>query len=230
MTEHRNTPHPAVAFVKKNFVVLGLITVLVGSVGAFAIQSMAPERTAVAAPMPTISSSATLEGSAVTPGGASAATTAPSGASGSAGGSQSGTGAAGGSTGQQAGGAAATSAPAQPQTTVTVGSAPQAPKIQDWNPVAAAFSKAFVNPSVGKDAWLAAIKPYVTPALYQQYQLADITRIPQDEVKYVTELRHSERAYIFTPSLVSGKNIFTATADIQDATGTWLVGHVGGPE
>ncbi|HEX9087852.1 MAG TPA: hypothetical protein VF867_10030 [Arthrobacter sp.] len=236
MTEHRNAPHPAVAFVKKNFVVLGLTTVLVGSVGAFAIGSMTPERTAAAAPMPSISSSATLEGSGVTPGGATAsagasagATTAPSGASGSAGGSQAGAGTAGGSTGQQAGGATATTAPVRSQTTVTVGAAPQAPKIQDWNPVAKSFAAAWSNPGIGKDAWLAAMKPYVTASLYSSFQLTDIRSVPADKVTDVSSDRHSERTYIFTPRFASGTPRFTASITIQN-DGSWLVDGVTPPE
>jgi hypothetical protein len=230
---------PAIAFLKKNAVVVVLAGALVAGVGVYAVNAAQPERTAVSAPVPSIHSTASLAGgpmvaatATASPGasGASGATGAPSAAAGAYGGSQAGAGSDGVSAGQPAASTAAPTSPARPQTTVTVGTAAQAPTIKDWRPVAEAFSKAFVNPSVGKDAWLAAIKPYCTPALFEQYKVVDITRIPQDNLKYVNELRHSERTYVFSPNLASGKNIFTATADIQDSTGTWLVGHVGGPE
>lgn len=235
---HKQTS-PALAFLRKNAVVVILAGALVAGVGVYAVNAAQPERTAAPGPLPSINSTASLAGGPMVAGSASAApgspgapgaTGAPPAGAGVSGGQQAGAGAAGGSAGQAAAGTTAAAAPAQPHTAVTVGTAAQAPTIKDWRPVAEAFSKAFVNPSVGKDAWLAAIKPYCTPALFEQYKAVDITRIPQDDLKYVNEIRHSERTYVFSPNLASGKNIFTATADIQDSTGTWLVGHVGGPE
>lgn len=233
---HKQTS-PALAFLRKNAVVVILGGALVAGVGVYAVNAAAPERTAAPAPMPSIDSTASLGGGVISPGISSpSATTAPgaagasSAASAGAGGAVAGGSVYGGSAAQPAAGSAATAAGAQPRTTVTVGTAAQAPSIKDWRPVAEAFTKAFLNPSVGKDAWLAAIKPYCTQALYDEYKASDITRIPQDTLRYVSELRNDERTYIFAPQVTSGKNLFTATANIQDSTGTWLVGHVGGPE
>lgn len=229
MTNQQGT-HPALEFLKRNGAALGIATVLAVSVGTFVVNAAQPPATARPAPRPSVVSTATLDDavtSATATPGAPTATAAPSAGSGSSGAQQAGGGSAGAFTG---GTAAGTAAAPVPTSTVVLGAHDQAPKAQDWEPVAEAFTRAFVDPSVGKDKWLAAIQPYITPALYEQYKIADITRIPQDELKYVTELRHSERAYVFVPRFASGKDRFTATADIQDSTGAWLVGHVGAPE
>lgn len=226
---------PAVAFIRKNALVLGISAALLVGVGTFAANALQPERTAAPAPVPTINSTATLDGGVVaspaaSPGStAGAATAAPSASPGSAGGGQSTAGAAGGSAGQPAGGSGASTPSAQPAAPVTLGTANQAPTIQDWHPVAEKFSAAWANPSVGKDAWLAAMKPYATAQLLTELARADIRNVPQDTLYNVRSVKHSERTWIFNPTFTSGKDRFGASITVQN-DGSWLVDHVGAPQ
>lgn len=239
MTEptHKQTS-PALAFLKKNAAVVGVAGALVIGVGVYAVHAAEPERTAAPGPVPSINSTASLAGgptaaatAAASPGasGASGPTGASSGASGTSGGPQGGAGVAGGSAGQPAGATATSAAPDRPQTTVTLGTAAQAPSIQDWTPVAEKFSAAWSNPSVGKDAWLAAMKPYVTAQILAQFSRTDIRNVPQDTFVSVHEVKKSERTHIFDPSFASGKDRIGASVTVQ-TDGSWLVDQVGAPE
>ncbi|QOD05892.1 hypothetical protein [Pseudarthrobacter sp. BIM B-2242] len=225
---------PVVAFVRKNAVVVGVSAALLIGVGTYAANALQPERTAAPAPVPTINSTATLDGGAVasptaSPGSTDAAATgAPSAAPGASGGGQSGSGTAGGSAGQPGGGSGATPS-AQPTTTVTLGTANQAPTLQDWKPTAEKFSAAWANPSVGKEAWLAAMKPYATEELLTSLARADIRNVPQDTLYNVRSVKNSERTWIFNPTFTSGKDRFGASITVQN-DGSWLVDHVGAPE
>lgn len=223
---------PVVAFVRKNAVVVGLSAAMLIGVGTFAANALQPERTAAPAPVPSIDSTASLGGGPVAAPTASAtagatATAAPTAAPGASGGGQSATGAAGGSAGQPAAGG--TTPSAQPTTAVTLGTANQAPTIQDWHPVAEKFAAAWANPSVGKDAWLAAMKPYATAQLLTELGRADIRNVPQDTLQNVRSVRHSERTWIFNAAYNSGKIRFGASITVQN-DGSWLVDHVGAPE
>lgn len=235
MTDANHTQgSPVVAFVRKNAVAVGLSAALLIGVGTFAANALQPERTAAPAPVPSINSTATLDGGAVatptSPGStAGAATAAPSASPGASGGGQSGSGAAGGSAGQPAGGSGASTPSDQPTTRVTLGTANQAPTLQDWKPTAEKFSAAWANPSVGKDAWLAAMKPYATEELLTSLARADIRNVPQDTLYNVRSVKNSERTWIFTPTFTSDKERFSASITVQN-DGSWLVDHVGAPE
>lgn len=231
---HKQTS-PALAFLKNNAALACVAGALVIGVGVYAVNAAQPDRTATPGPVPSINSTASLAGGqmSATPGtssGAPGAPGAPSAASGDSVGTQAGSGTSGGSAGQPAGATGKTAAAAErPQTTVTVGTAAQAPAIQDWKPVAEKFSAAWANPSVGKDAWLAAMKPYVTSQVLAEFSRTDIRNVPQDTFQNIHDVKHSERTHLFDPVYVSGKDRFGASITVQ-TDGSWLVDHVGAPE
>jgi hypothetical protein len=234
MTEpaHKQTS-PALAFLKKNAAVASLAGALVIGVGVYAVNAAQPERTATPGPVPSINSTASLAGGPMVAATATAspgASGAPSAAAGASGGTQAGAVTTGGSAGQPSGVTTTTAAAAErPQTTVTVGTAAQAPPIQDWRPVAAAFSKAWANPSVGKDAWLAAMKPYVTSDVLTEFSRTDIRNVPQDTLQSIHDVKQVERTHLFDPVYASGKDRFGASIAVQ-TDGSWLVDHVGATE
>lgn len=220
---------PVVAFVRKNAVVVGVSAALLIGVGTFAANALQSERTAAPAAVPTVNSTATLDGGPVSsptpsPGStAGPATAAPSASPGGAVGGQHGSGA----TDRAAGQPASTSpSPTAPR---LIGAGPQAPELQDWKPIAEKFSAAWANPSVGKDAWLAAMKPYITPELLAQFSKTDIRNVPQDTLYNIRSVRHSDASWIFSPTFTSGKDRISAQITAQTG-GSWLVEHVGAPE
>jgi hypothetical protein len=109
--------------------------------------------------------------------------------------------------------------------TITVGTGPQAPTPTDWKPVANAFANAWANPKVGKDAWLSAIKPTVTPDLYDQFTNTDIERVGQLEVVKVSS---EQQDYAGVNARVYFKNTnFTIMIHLQPQMDmTWLVSVV----
>ena len=82
--------------------------------------------------------------------------------------------------------ATATASPTQTVPAVPVGTTQQAPTLPDWTPVANAFANAWANPKAGQEAWLAALKPTVTPDLYDQFTNTDVERMSQLEVSRIS--------------------------------------------
>lgn len=80
----------------------------------------------------------------------------------------------------------ATASPTQTVPAVPVGTTQQAPTLPDWTPVANAFANAWANPKAGQEAWLAALKPTVTPDLYDQFTNTDVERMSQLEVSRIS--------------------------------------------
>ncbi|MEH0110613.1 hypothetical protein V6N00_12955 [Tersicoccus sp. MR15.9] len=58
------------------------------------------------------------------------------------------------------------------------GTGPQAPQLQDYETAAMAFATAWADPSVGKAAWLARLRPMVTDEVYQGLTASDIRNVP----------------------------------------------------
>lgn len=69
-----------------------------------------------------------------------------------------------------------------PQPTVITNDAPQAPVLPDATKFVNDFMAAWSKPGVGKEAWLAAIRPYVTDSLYAEYENIDIANVPASTV------------------------------------------------
>lgn len=114
----------------------------------------------------------------------------------------------------------ATTAPpiSTPEPTVPAGatftpSENQAPVIPDSQPVANAFSKAYLNTKGGKDAWLAGMRPYASDLLYGKLENLTVDIIPVGNVNTVS-LRRDD--------------IHGATYDVtmDDANKTRFVVHV----
>lgn len=140
---------------------------------------------------------------------------------GSEGGSSSGTGEA---TGDSEGGEAPAGKPAgapASQGPIKISDHQQAPEVGDWQEPVDGFAKAWANPSVGKDAWLAAMKPFITPGMYQSYTYTDISQVPQLEVEYVTIHDESPRTRTIKIVYKDGTKML-AQAEIQN-DGSFLV-------
>ena len=207
----------------------GLVLALASSVGFYAFNQMAAKaEPAAATAVPTVNSTAGISNVAPTAaaGTPSPAATPTQGSTAPAGGQNAGTAAQGGS--GPAAGTPAPTASAYPEPTVTIGNGPQAPTLQDWKITARGFGAEFANPSGGKDAWLTAIKPYVTPALYAKYAPADIRSIPTEKLLDVYQDKRSGGVVVYHPSYASGSNQFQALMKIQP-DGTWLVDQVDAP-
>lgn len=111
------------------------------------------------------------------------------------------------------------------QTPISVGFGPQAPEQGDWEPAADGFAAAYANPSVGREAWLAALKPFVTGSSYRGFENTDINRVQQDEVEYVLLDDELERIVRFHIYFKGGSQPLMGTAEIQN-DGSWLVSSV----
>lgn len=111
---------------------------------------------------------------------------------------------------------------------IRVGDAPQAPTAGEWQPTAEAFAKAWGNPSVGKEAWLAAIKPHVTAAQYEKFTYTNLVNVPQDELKFVTLDEEFARTARFQATFVNSGPQILGFVEIQN-DGSWLVSAVGEP-
>lgn len=231
MTKAPAQLHPALQYLKDHAVVIGLVLALAASVGFYAFNQMSANAEPVAATaVPTVNSTAGISNVAPTAaaGTPSAAATPTLGSTAPAGGQNAGTAAQGGSGPAIGAQAPAPTASAYPEPTVTIGNGPQAPTLQDWKITARGFGAAFANPSGGKDAWLAGIKPYVTPALYAKYLPTDIRSIPTEKLLDVYQDKRSGGVVVYHPSYASGSNQFQALMKIQP-DGTWLVDQVDAP-
>lgn len=229
MTKAPSQLHPALQYLKDHVVLIALITALAVSVGFYAFNQMtAKAEPAAATAAPTVNSTAGISNVAPTAGAGtpSPAITPTPGSTAPSGGQYAGTAAQGGSGSTPKAQAPAPSA--YPTPTVTVGNGPQAPTLQDWKITARGFSAAFADPSGGKDAWLARIKPYVTPGLYAKYTPADIRSIPTERLLDVYQDKRSGGVVVYHPSYASGSNQFEALMKIQP-DGTWLVDQVDAP-
>lgn len=105
----------------------------------------------------------------------------------------------------------------------------QAPTPTDWMPLAHAFATAWGNPKVGQDAWLSAIKPTVTPDLYEKFTQTDISRMSQLEVSDITATGKAD--YMGVNATVTFKNTDFAIMIhlMPQADMTWLVSVVTSP-
>ena len=231
MTNQHETTSPVLAYLKQHGVLIGVTAVILGSAGVFVASQVADASSAAPAPKPTVQSTAGFGADTV----AGASPSASAGATGSAtasGASASPGAVSGASTAPQitpTGSAQArTQATPYPQTTVTVGTGPQAPTEQDWTINAKAFAAAWANPGVGKDAWLAAIRPHVTDSLYKMLQLTDIRSVPTETLQGVSQDRHSGGALVYHPLFSSSKNQFQGLMKIQP-NGVWLVDQLDSP-
>ena len=138
-----------------------------------------------------------------------------------------------GATGTPSSPADASAAPSAPagegsaptQTPVSMGFGPQVPDRGDWRAGAEAFAAAYANPAVGRDAWLAALKPHVTESTYLGLESTDISRVSQDEVKYVLLDDELDRIARYRIYFVGGSQTIAATSEIQDSGG-WLVNSI----
>ena len=111
------------------------------------------------------------------------------------------------------------------QTPVSMGFGPQVPDRGDWRAGAEAFAAAYANPAAGRDAWLAGIKPHVTESTYQGLESTDISRVSQDEVKYVLLDDELDRIARYRIYFAGGSQTIAATSEIQD-DGSWLVNSI----
>jgi hypothetical protein len=213
--------HPALQYLKDNIVVIGILVILAVSIGLYAI-SQASASTPQAAPTPAAPEvtavpldNALPEPNASSPAAASA-TPSP--------------------TRSTAGNAARGAAPvvgqasgptAAPQ--IVAGGAQQAVTAQDWRPTAEAFAAAWANPEGGKDAWLARVKPYATPALAATFAYTDIRNIPTDKLASISTISEASGTVSFKAYYDDGGLLFQGLAIIK-TDGSWLVDKVGPPE
>lgn len=177
------------------------------------------EEDSKAAPRPV--ATAALDGSS----GVSASPTASPSVSASAPGSNAGgqgstTGSEDAAEGSEAPGGAPAEAPAA-QGPIQINDHQQAPEVGSWEEPVNGFAKAWANPAPGKDAWLAAMKPFVTPDMYKSFTYTDIRQVPQLEVEYVTIHDESPRTRTVKIVYKDGSKILVQ-AEIQN-DGSFLV-------
>lgn len=109
---------------------------------------------------------------------------------------------------------------------IRVGDAQQAVEAADWSGTADAFSAAWANPEGGKDAWLARLKPYLTPSLYASFGYTDIRNIPTDTFVSTSPGEEGGGTMVFHALYKDGGNLFDGLLEIQN-DGTWLVKTIG---
>lgn len=107
-----------------------------------------------------------------------------------------------------------------------VGDTQQAVEASDWSETADAFSAAWANPEGGKEAWLARLKPYLTPSLYKSFSYTDIRNIPTDTFVSNSPGEEGGGTMIFHALYEEGGNRFNGLLEIQH-DGTWLVKTIG---
>lgn len=73
----------------------------------------------------------------------------------------------------------------------------QAPTLPEWQSTATGFANAWANPEVGKDAWLANIRPFVDDSIYANMEYVDINTVPVDKVVEVTESKNDQMGVVF---------------------------------
>lgn len=67
----------------------------------------------------------------------------------------------------------------------------------EWQSTATAFASAWANPEVGKEAWLANLRPYIDDNLYSQLESTDINTVPVDKVAEITESKNDHLGVVF---------------------------------
>lgn len=107
-----------------------------------------------------------------------------------------------------------------------VGDTQQAVVASDWSETADAFSEAWANPEGGKEAWLARLKPYLTPSLYKSFGYTDIRNIPTDTFVSNSPAEEGGGTMVFHALYEEGGNRFNGLLEIQN-DGTWLVKTIG---
>lgn len=88
----------------------------------------------------------------------------------------------------------------------------QAPEMADWKDTVTPFMKAWSNPTVGKEKWLAGIKPYVSNELYENFKNADLKGKDKLTVKAIEEQEQDATGYAFRVTF-DGEHV-------KDVTGT----------
>jgi hypothetical protein len=210
--------HPALQFLKDNIVVIGLVVVVAASVAFFAFSQASVQAKSAAEVNPTSLATAALDNSSSS---ASPSASAAPAASASASGTT--------DTGAATAGA---HNPTQPTATATstaqIASAnSKALTAQDWKPYAESFTKAWLNTSGGKEAWLGRLKPMVSAGLYAGFTKTDIATVPSATFQSVSLAEESKasktfRAYASTGAILEGR------VSIQ-VDGSWIVDQVGPP-
>lgn len=212
--------HPALQLLKDNAVIVGILAVLIISIGAFAIsqasagtpqpaaQPAAPEVTAVPLEAPSLEVTA-----GATP--STAATPQPTSGNPARGASP---------VVGQAPAAAATESPV-----IVAGGAQQAVTAKEWRPVAEAFAAAWANPDGGKDAWAARLQGHATPALAATFAYTDIRNVPTDNLVSVSTIEEASGTVSFNAVYEEGGTRFQGLAIIRP-DGSWLVDKVAAPE
>lgn len=207
--------HPAVQFLKDNAVVVGLVVLVVASVGVFAaFQAASTEPAAKASP--TVSASAVIE----TPGAGAAAS--PTAATGSTGGST--------DPSQSPDGAQAGAQPAPSESTRVLGTGQQSVTAKDWKPYAKEFAAAWINTADGKEAWLKRLKPLTSPGLYAGFEVTDIRAVPSDTFDSVSLAEESPGFKTFHAYFENANGpLFDGRVQVQP-DGSWLVDQIGTPK
>lgn len=215
--------HPVLQYLKDNAVVVGLITVLVLSIGYFAIsQASAGSSQPVSQPAAPEVSSVALEpetgdgGAGSEPGGAGGAPTPSTAPTGNP------------QRGEVpvVGKVPSGAASAAPE--IVAGGAQQAVTEQDWRPMAEAFAAAWANTDGGKDAWMARLKPHATPSLIEAFAYTDISNIPSDKLSSVSSIEEASGTISFNAYFEDGGTLFQGLAVLRP-DGSWLVDKVGPP-
>lgn len=107
-----------------------------------------------------------------------------------------------------------------------VGDTQQAVEAADWSETADAFAEVWANPEGGKKAWLARLKPYLTPSLYKSFSYTDIRNIPTDTFVSNSPGEEGGGTMVFHALYEDGGNLFNGLLEIQN-DGTWLVKTIG---
>lgn len=90
-----------------------------------------------------------------------------------------------------------------------------------WQDAARRFGAAYTNTSGGRDAWLARLRPLVSPGLAEGFSNTDLALIPNGRLVDVTKLDEA-------PDGIRARLDYNTNADADitiatDNTGTWVV-------
>ena len=200
-----STRHPALKFLQENFILIGIIAVVVISmIVIFAKQGIA-EQSAAAVPAVTATAGAqstkapTVKPSA--PATASAAATPTSGAT-----------------------PKPTASP-KPTEAPVIGTTNQSVAVQNWRTYAEKFATAYGNPAGGKAAWLARLRPLITDDLYAGLKQTDISRVATLTFSSVNTLTEENAYAKFTANYTEKPEFVDALIQVQN-DGTWRVHKV----
>jgi hypothetical protein len=212
MAASEKSLHPALQFVRDNFLLIGFVAVVVVSLLVIVLKQ-GPGAEQTAAPVPSITATAGAPAPKATAGKPSSRPSAPS------------------ATPTSTDPAAVPEASEEPTAAASATEAPivgttnQSVELQNWRPYAEKFAAAYGNTSGGKSAWLARLRPLVTDDLYSGFKLTDISRVETLTFSGVNTMTEEDAYATFTANYTEKSGYIDGLAQVQ-GDGSWKIGKI----